>query len=113
MNQREFLQTYFSVRDSLPEEMQSEFDIGFANRRKNPVHIFGFSFWLGIFGVDRFMLGQTWLGVLKLITFGGLYIWSIVDLFLVAGKARDLNAELVHEIKGDLTYTGRVSGKGT
>lgn len=41
------------------------------------------SFLLGYFGMDRFYLGYTWSGVLKLITFGGLGIWYILDLVLL------------------------------
>jgi hypothetical protein len=48
------------------------------------------SFFVGWFGIDRFYLGYTALGVLKLITFGGCGIWYLVDLILIAmGKMDD------------------------
>src|SRR5690554_5026823 len=39
----------------------------------------------GSLGIDRFMIGDTGLGIAKLITCGGLGIWTIVDLFLIMG----------------------------
>ena len=44
----------------------------------------------GVFGVHRFYVGRIGTGVLMLLTFGGLGVWSLVDLILIlAGRFRD------------------------
>ena len=48
-----------------------------------------FSLFLGFLGVDRFYMGYVFLGVVKLLTFGGLGIWWLIDFIWIAlGNAK-------------------------
>jgi TM2 domain-containing membrane protein YozV len=58
---------------------------------KDPQTIILISIFLGSLGIDRFMLGQTGHGVGKLLTCGGLGIWTIIDWFSIQKAARELN----------------------
>ena len=58
---------------------------------KDPTTLLLISIFLGSFGVDRFMLGDTGMGVLKLLTAGCCGIMTIIDWFSVQKKTQELN----------------------
>jgi TM2 domain-containing membrane protein YozV len=58
--------------------------------RINAGHVLLAGVLAGNFGIDRFLLGQTNLGIVKLLTFGGCGIWQLVDIVLAAtGNLKD------------------------
>lgn len=67
---------------------------GLSNRNWNTALLL--SILLGIFGADRFYVGRTGLGILKLLTFGGYFVWWVVDvIFLLQGRMKDDLGKLV------------------
>jgi TM2 domain-containing membrane protein YozV len=57
---------------------------------KNFVATLLLCFLLGGLGVHRFYVGKIGTGILQLITFGGLGIWVLIDLIMIAvGKFSD------------------------
>lgn len=58
---------------------------------KSPTTMLIISIFLGGYGVDRFMLEDTGLGVVKLLTCGGCGIWTIIDWFSISDRTRQYN----------------------
>ena len=79
------------VRDQLSRLDDSKMPIIQSVEYNNPTTLLIISIFLGSLGVDRFMLGQTGLGVAKLLTCGGFGIWTIIDWFTVTGRTKECN----------------------
>jgi hypothetical protein len=60
---------------------------------KDPTLLLVISILAGTLGIDRFIIGDTGLGVGKLLTCGGLGIWAIVDWFLIMGATKEKNMQ--------------------
>ena len=58
---------------------------------KDPTTMLLIQIFLGSIGVDRFMLGDTGMGVLKLLTCGLCGILTIIDWFSINKKTKEFN----------------------
>ena len=79
------------IRQKLMEASEEKFSLVSAVEYKDPTTILIISLFLGTLGVDRFMLGEIGMGILKLLTCGVCGIMTIVDWFLVQKKAKEMN----------------------
>lgn len=75
-----------------------EMDYSIASIRmaqfKDPTMALILSVLVGSLGVDRFYIGDVGLGVGKLLTCGGAYIWWLIDLFMIQDATRKKNMEM-------------------
>ncbi|HEX9981421.1 MAG TPA: TM2 domain-containing protein [Flavobacterium sp.] len=65
---------------------------------KDPTTSLIISILIGGLGIDRFYIGDTGLGIGKLLTCGGLGIWTIIDWFLIMGATREKNMEMLQQV---------------
>ena len=84
---------------------------------KNPTTALILSIFLGVFGVDRFYIGHTGLGIGKLLTtlllpvitlglsFFFTWIWIVVDCFLIMNATKAANLEAINTALATMTAT--------
>ena len=81
----------WEVETVAPEETEETegptIEIPYAKSCNKHLFTWLFSFFLGIYGVDRFVRGQWVLGVLKITTLGGMGIWYLADWIIAAKKS--------------------------
>ncbi len=65
---------------------------------KEPTTSLIISILAGNLGIDRFLIGDTGLGVGKLLTCGGLGIWAIVDWFLIQDATKESNMQKLQAV---------------
>lgn len=62
---------------------------------KNPTAILIVGIFFGVIGLDRFMMGSFFLGLIKMFTCGlGGILW-LIDLLILPGKAREENMKQI------------------
>jgi TM2 domain-containing membrane protein YozV len=81
------------IREKLIELDESKWPLVLNMQFKSADTLMIISLSAGQLGIDRFMLGDTGMGVLKLLTCGGFGIWTIVDWFSIMGFTREKNLE--------------------
>jgi TM2 domain-containing membrane protein YozV len=79
------------LKEKLAAMDESKFTMVSTVELKDPTTILLVSIFLGTLGIDRFMLGDTGMGILKLLTGGCCGILTIIDWFTVSKKTKELN----------------------
>jgi TM2 domain-containing membrane protein YozV len=79
------------IREQLLAMDDSKWSLVQTIQFKDPTTSIIVSILVGTLGIDRFMIGDTGLGIGKLLTCGGIGIWALVDLFLIMGATREKN----------------------
>ncbi len=82
----------------LPKTERPAFLMACDQEAKDPTTILLISLFLGGLGIDRFIIGQTAIGLLKLFTLGGCGLWWFIDLFLIMNATKETNAKSAYRI---------------
>ena len=85
------------LKARLSKLSQNQFNAIQGIQLKDPMIMLLLSLFLGSSGIDRFLLKEIGLGIIKLLTAGGCGIWAIVDWFLVMNRTREFNYKLVFD----------------
>lgn len=86
------------LRDKLIAEDGSKEGMLSILQFKDPTVSIILSLFVGTLGIDRFYIGDTGLGIAKLLTCGGAGVWAIVDWFLIMNATRRKNLERIMSV---------------
>lgn len=86
------------IRDRLIELDDANWGLLQTLQFKDPTTSLIVSLIGGNLGIDRFMIGDTGLGVGKLLTCGGFGIWAIIDWFMIMGATREKNMAKLQQV---------------
>ena len=90
-------QKYFPVekimylKEKLRTMDEDKFSLISTIELKDPTTVLLISIFLGTLGIDRFMVGDIGLGILKLLTAGLCGVMTIVDWFIISKRTKELN----------------------
>jgi hypothetical protein len=83
------------IRERLLKVDDSKLNLIQSIPLKDPQTSLIISIFVGVYGVDRFYIGDTGMGIGKLLTCGGLGIWAVVDWFQIQTVTRKKNFEKI------------------
>ena len=86
-----------AIREKLLTLDESKWAMLSTIQFKDPTTTLIVSILAGNLGIDRFMIGDTGLGVGKLLTCGGMGIWAIIDWFMIQGATREKNLQKIQQ----------------
>jgi TM2 domain-containing membrane protein YozV len=86
------------IRDRLLALDDSKWGLMTTLQFKDPTTSLIVSILIGTLGIDRFIIGDTGMGIGKLLTCGGLGIWYIVDWFLIQQATREKNMQKMQQL---------------
>ncbi len=86
------------LKDRLVTADDSRLSVLSSVELKDPTTLLLVSIFLGSLGIDRFMIGDIGMGVLKLLTAGLCGILTIVDWFMISNKVKELNYNNVMQV---------------
>jgi TM2 domain-containing membrane protein YozV len=100
MTNAKFFESYQinGIRERLIALEDSKWAMISSVQLKDPTVSLIVSLLAGTLGIDRFLIGDTGMGIGKLLTCGGLGIWAIIDWFLIMGATREKNMQKIQQL---------------
>ena len=79
------------IRERLLNLPDEKVNMIYSVEYKDPTISLVLSLILGLYGIDRFFIGDIGIGIGKLLTCGGCGIWAIVDWFQIREATQKVN----------------------
>ncbi len=79
------------IGEKLMQMNETQFMIANSLDYKDPMMMLVISIVGGTFGIDRFMIGDIGIGILKLMTAGLCGIMTVIDWFLIQNRTKEYN----------------------
>lgn len=90
-------QQFSIIQDKLANIPDEKSAIIFGQSYHDATIMLILSIFFGSYGIDRMLLGDIGLGIVKLLTCGGCGIWTIIDWFSIKNKTYEVNFKKFNE----------------